>query len=93
MKNDQDGTRPRDARYIYPNPFLPEIFPILSLAIYAAVFGLGHSKLFPGGNQYDRFAKILRRLMEKPNMANVLLTEDLMPSDIGTHSARKGSAT
>ncbi|KAF1780766.1 hypothetical protein GQ600_3165 [Phytophthora cactorum] len=48
MKNDQDGTRPRDARYIYPNPFLPEIFPILSLAIYAAVFGLGNSKLFPG---------------------------------------------
>ncbi|KAG6965523.1 hypothetical protein JG688_00007147, partial [Phytophthora aleatoria] len=46
-KNDQDGTRSRDARHIYANPFLPEICPILSLAIYAAVFGLGNSKLFP----------------------------------------------
>ncbi|KAG6947854.1 hypothetical protein JG687_00015838, partial [Phytophthora cactorum] len=63
------------------------------LAIYAAVFGLGNSKLFAGGNQYDPFSKILRRLMEEPNMTNLLLTEGLKPSDIGTHSARKGSAT
>ncbi|KAF1782330.1 hypothetical protein GQ600_8799 [Phytophthora cactorum] len=48
MENDQDGTRPRDARHIYANRFLPEICPILSLAIYAAVFGLGNSKLFAG---------------------------------------------
>ncbi|KAF1787535.1 hypothetical protein GQ600_2454 [Phytophthora cactorum] len=93
MKNDQDGTRSRDARHIYASPFLPEICPILSLAIYAAVFELGNSKLFPGGNQYDRFAKILRRLMEEPNMTNLLLTEGLKPSDIGTHSAHEGSAT
>ncbi|KAF1777456.1 hypothetical protein GQ600_17088 [Phytophthora cactorum] len=92
-KNDQDGTRPRDARHIYANPFLPEICPVFSLAIYAAVFGLGNSKLLPGGNQYDRFAKLLRCLMEEPNMTNLLLTEGLKPSDIGTHSARKGSAT
>ncbi|KAF1778740.1 hypothetical protein GQ600_27470 [Phytophthora cactorum] len=55
--------------------------------IYVAVFGLGNSKLFPWGNQYDRFAKILRRLMEEPNMTNLLLTEGLKPSDI------EGSAT
>ncbi|ETN15675.1 hypothetical protein PPTG_06902 [Phytophthora nicotianae INRA-310] len=51
MKNDQDGTRPRDARHVYVNSFNPEICPILSLGIYAAVCGLDDSKLFPGGNQ------------------------------------------
>ncbi|KAF1779982.1 hypothetical protein GQ600_16271 [Phytophthora cactorum] len=54
MKNDQDGTRSRDARHIYANPFLPEICPIFSLAIYAAVFGLGNSKLYRYGAAGDR---------------------------------------
>jgi hypothetical protein len=93
MKNDQEGTRPRDARHIYANPLLPEICPILSLAVYAAVIGLPDSKIFPGGNQYDRFSKILKRLMLEPSMAQLLENEGLHPSDIGTHSARKGSAT
>ncbi|KAG6953415.1 hypothetical protein JG688_00012825, partial [Phytophthora aleatoria] len=52
--------------------------------IYAAVFGLGNSKLFPGKNQYDRFAKILRRFMEEPNVINLLLAEGLKSSDIGS---------
>jgi len=90
MKNDQEGTRPRDARHIYANPLLPEICPILSLAVYAAVIGLPDSKIFPGGNQYDRFSKILKRLMLEPSMAQLLENEGLHPSDIGTHSARKG---
>ncbi|POM67409.1 Hypothetical protein PHPALM_16601 [Phytophthora palmivora] len=51
MKNDHDGTRPRDARRVYANPFIPEICPVLSLAIYGAVLGLSNSKIFPGGNQ------------------------------------------
>jgi hypothetical protein len=33
MKNDQGGDRPRDPRHIYANPVMPEICPILSLAI------------------------------------------------------------
>ncbi|POM59716.1 hypothetical protein PHPALM_31511 [Phytophthora palmivora] len=93
MKNDQDGTRPRDARHIYANPFIPEIGPVLSLAIYGAVLGLSNSKIFPGGNQYDRFSKILKRVMETEEMKEILVNEGLVASDIGTHSARKGSAT
>ncbi|POM77572.1 LOW QUALITY PROTEIN: Hypothetical protein PHPALM_5026 [Phytophthora palmivora] len=92
-KNDQDSTRPRDARHVYANPFNPEICPVLSLAIYGAVLGLSNSKIFPGGNQYDRFSKILKRVMETEEMKEILANEGLVASDIGTHSARKGSAT
>lgn len=35
-ENDQEGERLRDARYIYPNPYVPDICPVLSLAIYHA---------------------------------------------------------
>ncbi|POM69448.1 Hypothetical protein PHPALM_14262 [Phytophthora palmivora] len=93
MKNDQDGTRSRDARHIYANPFISEICPVLSLAIYGAVLGLSNSKIFPGGNQYDRFSKILKRVMETEEMKEILANEGLVASDIGTHSARKGYAT
>ncbi|OWZ09481.1 LOW QUALITY PROTEIN: hypothetical protein PHMEG_00017813 [Phytophthora megakarya] len=82
MKNDQDGTRPRDARHVYANPFIPEICPVLSLAIYGAVLGLSNSKLFPGGNQYDRFSKILKRVMETEEMKEILANEGLISERI-----------
>ncbi|POM59369.1 hypothetical protein PHPALM_31912 [Phytophthora palmivora] len=78
MKNDQDGTRPRDARHVYANPFNPEICPVLSLAIYGAVLGLSNSKIFPGGNQYDRFSKILKRVMETEEMKEILISERIL---------------
>ncbi|KAJ8535221.1 hypothetical protein ON010_g13518 [Phytophthora cinnamomi] len=93
MKNDQDGTRPRDARHVYANPFIPEICPVLAGAIYAAVLGITDSKIFPGGNQYDRPSKILNRVMEEDEKKVLLENEGLLPSGIGTHSARTGSAT
>ncbi|KAG6944071.1 hypothetical protein JG688_00017282 [Phytophthora aleatoria] len=56
MKNDQDGTRHRDARHNYANPFLPEICPILYLAIYAAKDQLLMSLLVPlVGHQPQQF--------------------------------------
>ena len=36
MKNDPEGKRPRDARHIYANPYMPDICPILSLGVYLA---------------------------------------------------------
>ncbi|EGZ22102.1 hypothetical protein PHYSODRAFT_435749, partial [Phytophthora sojae] len=61
--------------------------------MYAAVLGIDDSKIFPGGNQYDRFSKILKRVMQEDEMKVLLENEGLVPSDIGTHSARKRSAT
>ncbi|OWZ12040.1 hypothetical protein PHMEG_00014862 [Phytophthora megakarya] len=57
MKNDQDGTRSRDARHVYANPFISDICPLRSLVIYTAVGVLSVSRIFPGGNQYDGLSK------------------------------------
>lgn len=34
QKNDQDGTRSKDPRHVYANPFRPEICPILALGVW-----------------------------------------------------------
>ena len=65
MKNDQFGERPRDPRHIYANPLCPEICGILALGMYWSCYAFeeGEIKLFPGNNQYERFRKILSRLV------------------------------
>ena len=93
MKNDQAGDRKRDPRHIYANPVIPVICPILSLGIYLLCFPIQASAvhLFPGGNQEDRYSKVLRRMLQNNQASlNALFTDDL---DIGTHSVRKGAAT
>ena len=37
MKNDQTGSRPRDPRHVYSNPYNPYIDPILTLISYLIV--------------------------------------------------------
>ena len=95
MKNDQTGERPRDPRHIYPNPDKPEVCPILSLALYWVTnsIELGADELFPGSNQYDRFRKILSRVVHLDAVATELERLGLGPEDLGTHSMRKGAAT
>ncbi|ETP53837.1 hypothetical protein F442_01317, partial [Phytophthora nicotianae P10297] len=94
MKNDQDGSRPRDPRHVYANPTIPEICPVLALGIYFSVFGFdGDGKLFPGGNQYSRFLSILKKNLECDVMKSILVQFGLTSDDFGTHSARKGAAT
>ena len=66
MKNDQDGSRPRDPRHCYANRSDPSICPVLAIAIYFSVCGFDESgSLFPGSAQYDRFRKILDRIMNE----------------------------
>ncbi|OWZ05521.1 hypothetical protein PHMEG_00022381 [Phytophthora megakarya] len=40
MKNDQDGSPPRDPRNVYANPIMPEICQVWGFGIYFAVLGL-----------------------------------------------------
>ena len=40
MKNDQMAEKPRDPRHVYANPLMPEICPILALAISGSVLDL-----------------------------------------------------
>ncbi|ETP27677.1 hypothetical protein F442_23046, partial [Phytophthora nicotianae P10297] len=74
MKNDQRGTRPRDPRHIYANPLMPAICPILAIGLYWLVYGVETSAthVFPGNDQYDRFRKALRRVLESTGMAGEL---------------------
>jgi hypothetical protein len=49
QKNDQTGDRSKFPRHIYANPINPAIWPILSLAVYFAVFGFNNAnqRIFP----------------------------------------------
>ncbi|KAG7365194.1 hypothetical protein IV203_038397 [Nitzschia inconspicua] len=95
MQNDQLEERPRDPRHIYANPILPEVCPILSLGIYMLTTPISPSitQLFPGGNQYDRFRKVLIRLLGTGEGSAELQTRGMTTDDIGTHSCRMGATT
>ena len=93
-KSDQTGEK-EFPRHIYANPLKPWCCPFLSLAVY--IFSLpfrteGDDQLFPGSCQEDRFGKILQSVVEElPDMFLNQLGAN--PSDIATHSTRKGSAS
>lgn len=94
MKNDQEGERPGDARHAYANPVIPEVCPILALAVHSMIFGFSaDGKLFPGSHQYDQYTKSLKRAMSNGDVAEDLTNTGLTPSDFGSHSARNGAAT
>ena len=95
MKNDQAAERPRDPRHVYANPTMPEVCPILSLGVYLLCFSpeSDASQLFPGAGQYDRYSKILHRLLAQPELTSELAVRGIDPDQIGTHSVRKGAAT
>ena len=95
MKNDQTGQRKRDPRHIYANPIDPLVCPILSLSIYFSTFSITGTKdtaLFPGKNQYKRFAKYFEFILKK--YSNEIKDNfDMDVKDIGVHSSRKGAAS
>ena len=95
MKNDQSGERKRDPRHIYANPVDPVVCPLAALGMYLNTFGLTGSKstaLFPGTNQYDRFAKILKGFLQK-HRETLEKEFGINVDNIGVHSIRKGAAT
>ncbi|ETL94245.1 hypothetical protein L917_07751 [Phytophthora nicotianae] len=95
MKNDQRGTRPRDPRHIYAIPPMPEVCPVFAIGLYRMVYGVDSNviQVFPGNDQYDRFRKTLRRVLESAGLKNELDRVGVRCGDIGTHSMRKEAAT
>jgi hypothetical protein len=97
-KTDQEGDCDYP-RHIYANPFEPSICPVLAVAvnIFSRNFSCidqdyNFNCLFDGGNQEDRFSKILSKVLssltdEEKKMLGVSTKE------LGTHSCRKGSTT
>ena len=93
MKNDQTGERPRDPRHVYANPYNPAICPILTLITYLLVTPpSADTALFPGTQQYNRYNKYLRALLERKR-EYIMRNYGIDVSDIGAHSARKGAST
>lgn len=95
MKNDQTGERKRDPRHIYCNPHVPIICPILALSVYLSCFSISgtvDSALFPGSNQYKRFASYFEMILNK-HTDEIKNDFGIEVKDIGVHSLRKGAAT
>jgi hypothetical protein len=68
---------------------------LVYLGMYWATYRADENdgKLFPGNNQYDRFRKLLSRLLRQPTLQGELDRRGTAASNIGTHSMRKGAAT
>jgi hypothetical protein len=93
-KADQDGINRDEPWHVYANPRDPSVCPILSLGRYLLTFPTilpGNGQLFPGSNQYDRYAKILRTTLENHKQAFESIGVDI--DELGTHSVRKGAST
>jgi hypothetical protein len=80
---------------IFANPLQPQICPVLGIAVFVfcRTYKDGDSPaLFDGKQQEDRYSKLLTSLLASlPD--SQLAALGAKPSDIGTHSARKGSPT
>ncbi|DBA02200.1 TPA: hypothetical protein N0F65_004835 [Lagenidium giganteum] len=84
-KTNQEGTRPKDPRHVYGNPFAPPTCWTTALGVYLACNPLlKYGPLFPGSKQKSRFCKILARALTQDDQSSV---------EYGSHSVRKGVAT
>jgi hypothetical protein len=93
-KTDQEGLNMNEPWHIYANPLDPAVCPVLSLGKYLFSHPellVGDQVLFPGRCQYDRFMKLFRVLIvtHKDDLKRLGVDAD----NLGSHSARKGSAT
>lgn len=61
--------------------------------LYATIGFAFSNYLFPGSNQYDRYAKILGRALKLPAAQQHSDSYGYVPSDFGSQSARKGEVT
>ncbi len=81
------------ACYIFANPGLTEQIYESAVTGEEAEGNVGQSagRLFPGGNQYDRFMDCLHRVIE--NNLDVFLALGILPGDLGSHSTRKEASS
>jgi len=93
-KGRQEGEEAFGPWHIYANPLQPYVCPVLALSRYLLSFPEKinpTSPLLSGPEQYNRYAKILLDVVHE--LGDELKEMGISPSDIGTHSIRKGVAT
>ncbi|ETI42108.1 hypothetical protein F443_12713, partial [Phytophthora nicotianae P1569] len=90
-KGDQTGAE-KFGKHVYANPYEPSQCAIQSLAVHLFCCPERLQQLFIGDDNKNRFGRMLRRVISG-------LTDDEIdilsckPTDIGTHSLRKGSSS
>lgn len=93
-KGDQEGLLRTEPWHIYSNPLCPPICPILALSKYIFTNPCllkGDCRIFLGDNQYHRFMKVFRNVLNhhREEFVEIGVNVDVL----GSHSARKGAAT
>ena len=94
-KTDQMGAKATHEKHVFANPLMPEICPILALAILFATTTpsseseIEYPNLFDAGEQSLRFSKILKSVMTEEEIRDLIT--DLR--DQGTHGIRKGAGS
>ena len=93
-KTDQEGNNGKTPYHLYANPLAPHLSVVLALGNYL-VTNPGvlkqDSKLFPAEYQYNRYSQLLARIIKENQ--DEFARIGVKSGSIGTHSARKGSAT
>jgi hypothetical protein len=94
-KSQQDGKEEYlGPWHVYANPLKPHICPVLALARFLFTFPetfSGNKPLFEGKNSYARYQKVFSQMLL--DHGNVFRELGVEPSELGTHSARKGVGT
>jgi hypothetical protein len=90
-KGDQTGEGLSNDKHVYANPLMPEICPILALAVLVFSIHRGteirQQQLFLGKDSESRFSRVFRTVLSLiPPSIDLGATK----RDIGTHSNRKG---
>ena len=89
-KSRQDGDRPVDPKHVYANPMMPEVCPVLALAMYLATHENEDGKLFSGDHQLNRYSQALTCIKNHHTVVRKLAEHGQVPEDIGCHSTTKG---
>ena len=98
-KTNSDGKKEvqTEIKHIYANPFMPEICPVLAMAMYFALFptiGIeGCKKFFPGVETQKKFNNDVVAALEDPKFQQYLTIRGIPYKNVGAYSTRKGSTT
>ena len=97
-KTNNDGSRDvqTDIKHIYANPLMPEICPVLALALYFLhnpFIGCEGRKLFPGANTHKTFNDDVQKALSDPEFTAHLDNLGITYRNVGAYSTRKGSTT
>ena len=91
-KTDQVAKLAKFKRHIFANPAMPETCAVLAFGRLRLAFpGKTERYLFEGAAQYDRFRKLLQRVVQEHSIEILAMGVD--PKNLGVHSIRKRAAT